>query len=80
MINLAKCDAKRGGKHAFQHLPRTIRGQTLAKFWIEVSDVKVLEQRELRLDVEALETRPCPGACASPWRQPTLLARTHMRW
>ena len=75
MIYLAKCDAKRNGKHALQHLPRTV-----AKFWIEVSDVKVLEQRELRLDVEALEKCPCPAACASPWRQPTLLAMTHTLW
>ena len=27
-----------------------------------------------------LEKCPCPAACASQWRQPRLLAMTHIRW
>ena len=44
-------------------------------------DVNGLMQNEMeRLDVEALKKYPCPAACASQRRQPSLTAMTHMRW
>ena len=37
------------------------------------------EEKE-RLDVEARKKYPCPAACASLWRLPSLTAMTRMRW
>ena len=57
-----------------------VRGQTVANFWIEASDVNVLGQRELRLDVEALEKCQCRATCASLWRQPSPFAMRRTEW
>ena len=72
--------ARRGVKLALIHSPRSyIPGRKMAPIvFLEVSGVNRRKQR--RRCVEALQKCPCPAACASLWRQPSLLAMTHMRW
>ena len=75
-------DAPGGAENTRCDSDNNVSGETLANFLYRgFQSVNGTRQKEaVRPDVEALQKCPCPPACASHWRPPSLPAMTHMRW